>query len=114
MRLGHAVLRTEVPDVFARADVLVNNMRAGATDKVVYEAGASCLPVIASNPAFDGLLEPAFRFPEDDARALAERLQAFAALPDEERLRVGRALRDRVAAEHSVDRWADAILQAVT
>src|SRR5439155_27020520 len=41
VRLGHAVLRTEVPDVFARADVLVNNMRPGATDKIVCEAGES-------------------------------------------------------------------------
>jgi colanic acid/amylovoran biosynthesis glycosyltransferase len=113
VRLGHALLRSEVPDLFARADVLVNNMRAGATDKVVYEAGASCLPVIASNPAFDTLLEPAFRFPEDDARALVERLRSFAALPEEERRRVGRALRERVAAGHSVERWADAIVEAV-
>ena len=36
--------------------VLVNNMRAGAPDKVVYEAAASCLPVLASNPVFDDLL----------------------------------------------------------
>ena len=30
-------------------DVLVNNMREGALDKVVYEAAATCMPVLASN-----------------------------------------------------------------
>src|SRR5919204_45139 len=33
--LGDAVPRAKVPQLFARADVLVNNMRAGAPDKVV-------------------------------------------------------------------------------
>ena len=69
MKLGHAVLRSEVPGLLGRADVLVNNMRAGATDKVVYEACASCMPAIASNPAFDSLLEPdELRFDREDAR----------------------------------------------
>ena len=36
--------------LLAEADALVNNMRAGATDKVVYEAAATCLPVLGSNP----------------------------------------------------------------
>jgi glycosyltransferase involved in cell wall biosynthesis len=112
VKLGHAVLRAEVPSVFARADVLVNNMRAGATDKVVYEAGASCLPVIASNPAFDSLLDPELRFDRDDPRGLGDRLLALARLPPEERRRLGETLRQRVAASHSVDSWADAVLAA--
>ena len=37
-------------------------MRAGAPDKVVYEAAAACLPVLASNPIFDELLAPEQRF----------------------------------------------------
>jgi glycosyltransferase involved in cell wall biosynthesis len=57
VRLDPAVLRAEVPGVFDRADCLVNNMEAGAPDKIVYEACASCLPVVASNPVFDGLLD---------------------------------------------------------
>ncbi len=41
------------------------------SDKVVYEAAASCLPVIASNPVFDEFLDP---FPREDADELAKRL----------------------------------------
>ena len=104
MKLGHAVLRSEVPGLLARADVLVNNMRAGATDKVVYEACASCTPAIASNPAFDSLLPDELRFGREDPRSLADSLLALGARPAEERAGLGRTLRDRVAAEHSVER----------
>ncbi len=114
VRLGHAVLRSEVPELLARADVLVNNMRAGATDKVVYEACACCLPALASNPAFDSLLPEELRFVREDPRDLADRLLALGALTPEERRALGRALRERVAAAHSVDSWAAAVLEAAT
>ena len=56
VRLGHAVLAGGgARACFARARALVNNMQAGAPDKVVYEAAATCLPVLASNPVFDEL-----------------------------------------------------------
>ncbi len=112
VKLGHAVLRSEVPGLLARADVLVNNMRAGATDKVVYEACASCTPAIASNPAFDSLLPDELRFRREDPRSLADSLLAFGARPAEERRALGRTLRDRVAAEHSVESWARAVVEA--
>ena len=87
-------------------------MRAGATDKVVYEACASCVPAIASNPAFDTLLEPELRFEREDVRGLADRLLALGARSAEERHRLGEELRTRVEASHSVDSWADAVLEA--
>src|SRR5204863_435948 len=97
VKLGHAVLRSEIPELFARADVLVNNMRAGATDKVVYEACASCVPAVASNPAFDTLLDPELRFDREDPRGLADRLAWFARLT--RRLAV---LRPRILHTHLV------------
>ncbi len=114
VKLGHAVLRSEVPDVLSRADVLVNNMRAGATDKVVFEACASCVPAIASNPAFDTLLDPDLRFEREDARELADRLVAFGRRSPEERRALGERLRERVAAGHSVESWAAAVLEAAS
>jgi len=114
VRLGHAVLRAELAPLFQRADVLVNNMRAGAPDKVVYEAAASCLPVLASNPLFDGLLDglaPSLRFDRDDPASLAERLHGLAAVSPERRAELGHILRERVELGHSVERWADRILE---
>ena len=109
--LNDAVERTRVPELLADADALVNNMRSGAPDKVVYEAGAGCLPVIASNPVFDELLPDELRFDRESPEGLAERLRAFAQLGPEERARIGRELRERVAARHSVQSWADAMLR---
>src|SRR5919202_3172776 len=85
IRLEGPVPRARVQELFSRADLLVNNMRAGAPDKVVYEAAASCLPVVASNPVFDELLEPELRFVREDAGELAERLRRLAELPLPER-----------------------------
>ena len=111
--LGDAVPRSEVPELFARADLLVNNMEAGAPDKVVYEAAASCLPVLASNPVFDGLFAGyQLSFERDSPQSLAARLRWFAALAGEERAEIGRTLRERVARHHSVETWADGILAA--
>ena len=104
--LGGPVPRAEIPALFARSDVLVNNMRAGAPDKVVYEAAASCLPVLASNPVFDDLLPPDLRFDRDDPESLAERLRTL----DRRRRPELRAL---VSANHSVEHWADGVLATV-
>jgi glycosyltransferase involved in cell wall biosynthesis len=111
--LGDAVPRAQVPVLFARADVLLNNMEAGAPDKVVYEAAAACLPVLASNPVFDDLFAgyPLF-FERDSPRSLAERLRWFAGLSADERTEIGRTLRERVAKSHSVETWAGGILRA--
>jgi glycosyltransferase involved in cell wall biosynthesis len=115
VRLGHAVLRSEVPDVLARAGALVNNMEAGAPDKVVYEAAASCLPVIISNPVFDELLEGLdvrLQFERDEPADLAGAIDRLAALSPESRAALGRTLRARVAEGHSVEHWADGVLEA--
>jgi glycosyltransferase involved in cell wall biosynthesis len=113
VELGDAVPRTELPHLLAAHDVLVNNMRPGAPDKVVYEAAASCLPVIASNPVFDAFLPDELRFRTDNVEALADRLTAFARTTPAQRAELGRTLRDRVVAEHSVQHWADGVLEAV-
>src|SRR2546428_649780 len=111
VELGGPVPRAEVPGLLARADLLVNNMRAGAPDKVVYEAAATCLPVLASNPVLDDLIDP---FPREDAGELARRLRAFAAFGAQERAVIGRSLRGQVAVRHSVESWADGVLSAVS
>jgi len=111
--LGDAVPRSQVPELFARSDVLVNNMEAGAPDKVVYEAAAACLPVLASNPVFDELFYGyPLLFERDSPESLAGRLRWFAGLDEGERAEIGRTLRERVAERRSVGTWADGILAA--
>ena len=110
--LEDAVPRAQVPSLFASHDALVNNMRAGAPDKVVYEAAASCLPVLASNPVFDSLLEPEQRFRRESPEKLADRLRELAALDASGRAALGKKLRRRVEQGHSVDSWARGVLDA--
>jgi glycosyltransferase involved in cell wall biosynthesis len=113
--LGDPVPRSEVPQLFARSDALVNNMQAGAPDKVVYEAAASCLPVLASNPVFDELFEGYdLRFDRGDPSSLVDRLRWLESLDAAERRELGRTLRERVTARHSVETWADGILAAAS
>ena len=109
------VPRTEIGAVYARAGALVNNMRSGALDKVVFEAAAACLPVLVSSPGFAGLvdgIEPPLAFAQDDSEQLAERIRALAAAGAETRGRIGRELRARVERSHSVGHWADRVLEA--
>jgi glycosyltransferase involved in cell wall biosynthesis len=111
--LRDAVPRADVPRLLAEADVLVNNMEAGAPDKVVYEAAAACLPVLASNPVFDELFGSyPLSFQRDSSESLAERLRWFASLAASDRAEIGRTLRERVAARHSVETWAEGVLAA--
>jgi glycosyltransferase involved in cell wall biosynthesis len=115
-RVEDAVPRSQVGDVYARTDVLVNNMRAGALDKVVYEAAAAALPVLVASdgfaPLIDGI-EPPLRFVQDDVASLAERISGLVAAGPAGRAVAGGELRRRVARDHSVEHWADAIVAAV-
>jgi glycosyltransferase involved in cell wall biosynthesis len=109
------VPQREVRSVYARNDVLVSNMRAGALDKVVFEAAASGLPVLVASPGFDPLvggLAHDLRFAQDDPVGLAERVRELHAAGAADRRKLGLALRARVAREHSVDHWADRVVEA--
>ena len=99
--------RHAVRELYAQVDALVNDMRPGATDKVVYEAAATCLPVIASNPAFDSLLPEELRFEHGDVDGLAAAIRRLQGI---DRNAVGRGLREVVLREHAVDVWADRVV----
>jgi hypothetical protein len=110
VRVEAPVPRHRLPEVFARTDVLVNNTAEGSLDKVVFEACASCLPVLASNPSFVNLLEEELRFDRHDVEAIARGLEWLSKLSAEERAEIGHDLRRRVAEGHSTVTWARRIL----
>ena len=104
---GDAVGYEEVPHLFGLADALVNATHGNAADKVVYEAAASCLPVFAASPVFDGLLPESLRFHGDHPGSLAQRIGSYEGA-------AGPALRAKVEAGHSVEHWAECVLEAAT
>ena len=87
----------------------MNNMREGALDKVVYEAAATCMPVLASNDGFADVLPSDLRFRRDDAEDLAGKLRVLAGA---DRNAIGHELRAKVEERHSVEHWADKVLEA--
>jgi glycosyltransferase involved in cell wall biosynthesis len=114
--IRESVPRRQIAGIYAEVDALVNNMRVGALDKVVYEAAGAALPTLVASEGFEQLIggiEPALRFEQDDPVSLFARLQALAAAGPGERRRVGLELRDRALREHSVEHWADAVLASI-
>ena len=110
--VGGAIPRTELPPVYAQADVVASDFIS--PDKIVLEACSSCRPVLASDKSFDRLfegIEPPLAFQRGRPETFADRLETLAALSDEERHAIGRTLRERVRAHHSTDTWADAIMR---
>jgi glycosyltransferase involved in cell wall biosynthesis len=111
VRIHGSVTRAEVVRLLEGADLLVNNAPGGA-DRIVYEAGASGIPILASNPAHTNLLAPDAFYERDDAETLARKIADVAAQSPAERDALGRALRERVAREHSVESWSAGLLRA--
>lgn len=102
---GDEVAYAHVPQLLGLADALVNPTHGNAADKVVYEAAAACLPVFAASPVFDTLLPEGLRFHGDYPSSLAEKVRDYTS-------GAGPELRERVRAEHSVEHWAECVLEA--
>jgi len=119
VRLEPPVSRDRIPALLQGSHALLSATQphGGETlDKVVYEAAACGVPVVASNTAlteFLGDLDLELRFPARDPEALARVLLELGAAAPEERRRIGVELRRRVVAEHSVGSWADTVAALV-
>ena len=117
--LAPPVVRDEIPELLASADALLSATEprgAETLDKVVYEAAACEVPVVASNTALAEFLDGLpveLRFRARDAVDLARALVGLAAVGPEARAAAGAELRRRVERSHSLDSWADAIVGAV-
>ncbi len=120
MRIEPPVPREEIPAALRSADALVSATQpreSETLDKVVYEAAACGVPVVASNAAlqeFLGGLPVGLGFPPGDAGALARVLRDLDAAGPAERRQIGLELRRRVVEQHSLEAWADAVAAIVT
>lgn len=120
-RLAPPMPRPGIPKLLRSADLLVNptegRTHGGQLDKVVYEAAACGVPVLACNPSFDGLLGGLpleLAFERGNAESLTQALLAFAASGERQRAEVGLELRRRVVAGHSTTSWADGVVRELT
>ena len=114
------VARDRVPDLIRASDVVVSLTRGdtagGALDKVVYEASACAVPVVACNPHFEDVLGdagPRLLFRAGDADDLVAVLDRLRDLPAGSRTALGLELRRRVEQSHSSASWAESVLSVV-
>ena len=119
VRIEPPLPRDRLPELLAGADALLSATQpreSETLDKVVFEAAACGVPLLASNTALEEFLAGLpleLSFPPRDAERLAERIVALAAAGPAVRAEVGRELRRRVVAGHSVGSWADAVTRIV-
>jgi glycosyltransferase involved in cell wall biosynthesis len=117
--LAPPVVRDDVPALLAAADALVSATEprgAETLDKVVYEAGACAVSVVASNTALAEYLAGLpleLRFRARDPADLAARLLGLAGAGGDARAAAGNELRRRVVQSHSLESWADAVIGTV-
>jgi glycosyltransferase involved in cell wall biosynthesis len=120
VRLERPLPRAELPALLAGADALVSATQARGSvtlDKVVYEAAACGVPVLASNAAlteFLGGLPLRLSFAPRASDVLAGLIAELAAADHDTRTETGAELRRRVVAGHSVESWTDAVAAAVS
>ena len=116
VRFVRGVPFASIPAVYQQATLFASTSRTGSLDKAVLEALATGLPSIVCNPAFRELFGehwPAMSFGPGDAATLAARLGDWLTRSPSERRAATDILRARIAQSHSVDRWADAVVEMI-
>lgn len=100
-----------LPAVYRGAAVVVNLTPPGSFDKVILEALACGIPVIAANTDLRGKVDGRCLVDPADAGTVAARLEGFLELPATERAAIGAEGREFVVREHSLDALMDRLAQ---
>lgn len=103
-----------MPRHYKRSLCSVNTCVRGSFDKVVLESMAMGIPAVTSNLSFAPLFGDDghyLLFPEGDASALAERIEAIRSLEPDEKRALGERLRARVEREHGLARLMDRVVE---
>ena len=105
----------DIPEFYGSADVCLALRSSPAMDKVGLEAMASGLPVVTNNWSYQGLLkdyESALMVQNDDVESLASQIARIIS-DDTAARKIGIALRNRVTAEHGIDRFIDRMTEVL-
>ena len=109
-----------MPELIRAADAVVNpggvKEKSEALDKVLFETAACAVPIVASHSALKDELSALpipLWFRPGDADALTAVLARLARSSAAERDETGRRLRAWVEREHSLEHWADRMVEVV-
>jgi glycosyltransferase involved in cell wall biosynthesis len=117
IHFGTGLPHAEIVPTYQRASLFATASATGSLDKVVLEAAACGVPPIVCNPAFRelyGARWPALSFPAPgDAQGLSERIAEWLDRSPAERRDAALAIRADVERLHSVDHWADSVIDMI-
>lgn len=107
---------SEIPKHLARADIFINLSETGGLDKAVLEAMAMGLPVVTTNYAFKstlgGSLSVCF-IPSREVASIVSGIEVLNGKTLEERVALGRMLREVIVAEHNLSQLISRIVSLV-
>ena len=105
------IMHDNLPSVLNLHDIFLNFGGTGSMDKAVLEALATGVPVLSTNEAYKALLQPFDLFvPSVHPTLIAEALQKFIGKSDKEKSAISATLRNKVVAEHSIEKLIPKIL----
>jgi glycosyltransferase involved in cell wall biosynthesis len=109
VKLAGALPHSSLPAFLNTQDVFFNFATTGNMDKAGLEALAAGMPLLSTNPQFEGLLAPyGLYVPSMHPKELADALLAFMQRPDQSAVLA--TLRNKVVAEHSLERLIPRII----
>ena len=114
--LEPGIPRSDVPEALRGCHAVVSTTVDGSADKAVFESMAAGRPVLLSNPALASLTDGwplHLRFDSESASGLAARILELDRADLSLINHVGRGLRERITAEHGLDRWAHRVASIV-
>ena len=101
------------PKVYSAHEIFVNLSPSGMYDKTIFEASACECLVLASSLDFSKIVDGKFIFPQDDVKALADKLEALLSLPGEEKVRLGKEMRALAVEKHSLSELGKQIAKEI-
>ncbi|MDP3963092.1 MAG: glycosyltransferase family 4 protein [bacterium] len=107
-----AVTQAEAVRLYNEHEIFINATPTGSFDKTVLEAMACESIVIAANTSFEDLIRPEQRFPQDDAKALADRLKQACGLSSDQKASMAREVGQAVSMRHGLAGLVGAIKKA--
>src|SRR3989344_63543 len=100
----------QTPELYNHHELSVNMTPSGSFDKTIIESMACETPVIASNKSLRDVLPKELIFEEENAKELADKIEAFLHLPISDKREVGVTLRDIALRHHSLRSLIDRLI----
>lgn len=108
--------RAQLAHLLPTMSLCVNMSSTGSLDKAGLEALVSGVPVITANNAFRSVIAgitPELMLPKTELRGLVDAIRWYIALPQDRKMSIITALKNKVLHEHSLSTFAQRVADAI-